>query len=291
MALKSIVCLLNGFDHELSAVEAALALARENGARLRILHVSYPVYSYSGFFGEAVMVGGGWAEAFEEAARARQVEARKLASSAAAAAGIPLDAPSAPGGASATFAVIENRTNAAIVREMSLCDLLVVGAQKGAADISDDSVTGLALFSSGRPLLVVRPRPEGAEPAWSGRTCALAWNHSAEAIRSVLSARDILAAADRVHVFVAGAPKRPLDAHENQLVMDYLGAHGIAAEIEAVDQAGLGDAEAVLEAVRRVKADVLVMGAYGHSVFRELLLGGFTAHMLEEAEVSLLLAH
>jgi len=291
MALKSIVCLLNGFEQEVTAVDAAFALAQANAGHVRLIHVSYPVYSYSGFFGEAVMVGGGWAEAFEEAATARREEARRIADAAAERAGVVYNPATVPSGeASASFSILENRTNDAIVRELSLCDLLVLGAEKGAADISDHSVTGLALFSSGRPLLVVRPKPEGVT-AWSGRTCALAWNHSAEAIRAVISARDILRAADKVHVFVTEDPKRPLDAHENQVVMDYLAAHGVEAGLQAVPREGGSDAEAILKAVRNAGADVLLMGAYGHSVFRELLIGGFTAYMLEEAELPLVLAH
>jgi len=47
----------------------------------------------------------------------------------------------------------------------------------------------------------------------------------------------------------------------------------------------------VLRQAREYRADYIVMGAYGHSVFRELLIGGFTAYMLEEAEMPLVLAH
>ena len=104
MALKSIVCLLNGFEQEVAAVDAAMALARENAGHVRLIHVSYPVYSYSGFFGEAVMVGGGWAEAFEEAARTRRDEARRLADAAAQRAGVIYNPERVPSGeASASF--------------------------------------------------------------------------------------------------------------------------------------------------------------------------------------------
>jgi nucleotide-binding universal stress UspA family protein len=292
MALKSIVCLINGFDHETTAVEAAINLAQDNGALLRLVHVHYPVYSYSGFFGEAVMVGGGWTDALDKAAKARLDKAREVAESACRRHGLPFDEIPAPSGrAHAVFSVLENRTNGQLVREMSLCDLLVLGAEKGASDIADNSVTGLALFSTGRPLLVVRPKPEVQGRVWSGRTCALAWNDSPEAIRAVRTAVDLVATAQKVHVLVTEERDRPVDAHENQVVMDYLAAHGVSAEITAVKREGEGDAEAVLRQARAYGADYMVMGAYGHSVFRELLLGGFTAYMLEEAEMSLVLAH
>ncbi|MCF3932174.1 universal stress protein [Acuticoccus sp. M5D2P5] len=291
MATKSIVCLVIGFEHEETAVEAAIKLAQTNAAELRLIHVSYPVYSYSGFFGEAIMVGGGWDGIVEKQAEARLKHAREMSERLCRKHGLPYnEAAPVIGEASGTFLVLENRTNGDLVREMSLCDLLVIGAQKGSSDVSDNSITGLALFSTGRPLLVVRPKPDG-EPAWMGRKCALAWNDSPEAIRAVLSARDLMVNADEVHVLVATERNRPLDAHENTVVMDYLARHGVKAQIAAVARDGGSAAEAVLNEVRARGCDFMIMGAYGHSVFREMLVGGFTSYMMEEAEMPIVFAH
>ncbi|WP_108660812.1 universal stress protein [Acuticoccus kandeliae] len=292
MAMKSIVCLVIGFDHEQTAVETAIHLAKVNAAELRIIHVSFPVYSYSGFFGEAIMVGGGWDGIVEKQAESRLRHAREMSKRLCAKHGLPHnEAEPRIGEAHAAFSVLENRSNGDLVREMSLCDLLVIGAEKGASDVSDNSISGLALFSTGRPLLIVRPKADGVEPAWAGRKCALAWTHSPEAIRAVLSARDLMENAEEVHVLVTADRNRPLDAHENTVVMDYLAQHGVKATIHAVDREGMSPAEAVLGQVRALGCDFLIMGAYGHSVFREMLFGGFTSYMMEEAEMPIVLAH
>ncbi|MEM8853077.1 MAG: universal stress protein [Pseudomonadota bacterium] len=290
MALKSIICLLNGFEHETAAADAALQLAKDNGADIRLLHITYPVQSYSGFFGEAAMVGGGWQEIVDQQSQHRLSKARNIAEGLIAKHGLgsPVDTPA--GTARAAFVPLENKTTADVVRQLSLCDLIVFGAEAGSSDLSDASIAGTALFSTGRPLLMVRPK-KGDAPSWTGKTCALAWNDSPEAIRAVTGARDLIRTASKVHVLVTHERSRADDAPENTVVLDYLGSHGVTAEFHAVMRGSGAAAAAVLQQAKVLGCDYLVMGAYGHTVFREMLLGGFTAYMLEEAEMPLVLAH
>ena len=74
-------------------------------------------------------------------------------------------------------------------------------------------------------------------------------------------------------------------------LMEYLRLHGIHAQGIVVAAGTRTPAEALLARAKELKADLMVMGAYGHSRFREMLLGGVTNHMLEKADIPLLMSH
>jgi len=74
-------------------------------------------------------------------------------------------------------------------------------------------------------------------------------------------------------------------------IMGYLRAHDIHAQGIAVATGQRSVPESLLARAKDLKADLLVMGAYGHSQFREMVLGGVTEHMLQKADIPLLLSH
>ncbi len=121
-----------------------------------------------------------------------------------------------------------------------------------------------------------------------GGTAVIAWNGSAEASRAVCLAVPLLSKADSVQIVIVsegdqGLP--PLAAAE------YLGYHGIKAEVR---EHRLGDdsvSEAILNIADQLAASYIVMGAYGHSRFREAVLGGVTSTLCERSPFSLFLAH
>ncbi len=71
----------------------------------------------------------------------------------------------------------------------------------------------------------------------------------------------------------------------------YLERHGIRTELHNWPTNGQGVGATLLEAAATLGANVLVAGAYGHSRFREIVLGGVTRHLLRHARLPLLLAH
>lgn len=290
MTLRSIVCLFNGDDHEINALETSIALAKEYSAYLRIVHVVYMTRAYVGFFGEAVVTGG-WEEAVEKHNQMRLQHARQVAEERCAEHQLALDTHDRERLPRAVFVPMENTPNRTLVRDLSLSDLIVIGSEKGSADVVDQSVVELALFSTGRPILVVRPQKNGAGTGVSGRACAIAWNDSPEAIHALMNARPLIETAPSAHVFVATRHPTDVPTDDQRLALDYLAAHGIPATLEQVNPGHDSAATSILQRARDTGCGYIVMGAYGHSVFREMLLGGFSETMLEQSELPLLMCH
>ena len=205
---------------------------------------------------------------------------------------IPLDTPEALAHhASAQFLHQSGAVDAIIAQEGRLSDLIVISRGAHAASPHNDDAVMAALFNTGRPVLLT-PKAEGGVPApWRDKTIALAWNGSLEAARALWGAMPLLEQAETLHVLTARRHGGVVDLTGEARLLDYLKAHGLHTEIIAVEFGRHSEAELVLEQARELKADILVMGAYGHSRLREMMLGGFTEHLLQRADMPLLLAH
>ncbi len=159
-----------------------------------------------------------------------------------------------------------------------------------------------------KPAPLVRPRPEdvallvGAPTlvvpyvgkfAQVGKQVLVGWNASREAKRAVDDAMPLLAAASSVTVLAINPQKSPI-AHGEVPGADialYLARHGVKAQVEQTVAADLGIGEALLSRASDLAADLLVMGCYGGSRVRELVLGGATRTILESMTLPVLMAH
>ncbi len=188
------------------------------------------------------------------------------------------------GSFSAGFRHVVGQEPDEVAGEGHLVDLLVLPAP----DMNDSgsAVTTLdaALLDSGRPVLLV-PQ-SGAVP--TGDLVTIGWDGSRESARAVSCALPFLHQAKRV-VCLAGvsevAPEVP------QKLLRYLAAHGITAEGETFEPSGDGMGADLLQRTANMGGDLLIMGAYGHSRLRELLLGGATHDVLKNAQIPVLMAH
>jgi nucleotide-binding universal stress UspA family protein len=135
------------------------------------------------------------------------------------------------------------------------------------------------------PVLAVPEAPLGVDV---GAPVLVAWNGSAEAAAAVRAALPYLSRASAVHVATVGAEGADLPS---TAACRFLSRHGIASELHAVDPDGRSIADALLATAQGVGAGALVMGAYGRSRLRELVLGGVTDDLLNGAPLPLLLAH
>jgi nucleotide-binding universal stress UspA family protein len=143
---------------------------------------------------------------------------------------------------------------------------------------------------SGRPILVV---PNVGNFADLGRRVVIGWNASREAARAVNDAMPLLTAAETVTVLTID-PREGPRAHGELPGADislHLARHGVKAEIERTVSADLPLGEVLLSRVADLGADLLVMGAYGHSRARELLLGGATRSLLRSMTLPVLMSH
>ncbi|HLZ01057.1 MAG TPA: universal stress protein [Bradyrhizobium sp.] len=145
------------------------------------------------------------------------------------------------------------------------------------------------IFGSGRPTLVL---PESPPPApFELNTAVVAWDFSRSAARAVADAIPILEKAKKVRI-VTVMNEKVIDAkHSSEELAKNLARHGIDVILDRVDAAGRSIGDVLTREVASHNADLLVMGAYGHSRFREFILGGATRSMLSQPPLPILFSH
>jgi nucleotide-binding universal stress UspA family protein len=144
-------------------------------------------------------------------------------------------------------------------------------------------------LASGRPILVV---PYAGHFENVGRRIVVGWNATREAARAVNDAMPLLVSAEAVTVLTIDAREGPHGhgALPGADISLHLARHGVKAEIEHTISAGLPVGEVLLSRAADFGADLLVMGSYGHSRTRELLLGGATRTLLRSMTIPVLMS-
>lgn len=166
-------------------------------------------------------------------------------------------------------------------------DLLVLGVSPRSGDPwSTPAGVGRIVLAADLPCLVLPPGVELQPPCG---TVAVAWNGSVQAIRALHASLPLLAQAGRVVVLTGDAPEASLLRPAFPL------QRWLEARVPHVEYCPLGahrqDGAGILDAARECSAELLVMGAYGRSRAAEWLLGGVTRHMLENADLPVLMRH
>jgi nucleotide-binding universal stress UspA family protein len=119
------------------------------------------------------------------------------------------------------------------------------------------------------------------------------WNAGREATRAVHDALPLLVKASSVTI-TAVNPRVGLGAHGQEPGADiarHLARHGVTVEVEHTAAPEIGAADILLNRASELSADLLVVGAYGHSRLREFLLGGVTRSLLHQMTLPVLLSH
>jgi nucleotide-binding universal stress UspA family protein len=145
-------------------------------------------------------------------------------------------------------------------------------------------------LSAGRPILVV---PYAGAFSDTGRRVLIGWDAGREATRAVNDAMPLLAGADSVTVLTID-PRIGGTAHGELPGADialHLSRHGVVATVERTASSDIDPGNVLLSRASDLSADLLVIGAYGHSRLRELLLGGVTRTMLASMTLPVLMAH
>jgi len=140
------------------------------------------------------------------------------------------------------------------------------------------------LFGSGRALLLVPPGRHRQGPI---ETVLVAWNGSREAARALREGLALMEQAARTVVLVVNPPP---DAEPAAELKTHLAHHNVVAEVVTAESEDRPIADVILEEARRVSADLVIMGAYGHTRLREQVFGGATRDMLTAAETPILVA-
>lgn len=197
-------------------------------------------------------------------------------------AGMPLRALETP--------LIDDEAGAGLSLRGRYSDLVVIG------QYDPDEVPSAVLpdfpeymvLNAGRPVLIV---PYAGRFEVTGRRVLVAWDASVSATRAVTNAIPLLKQADMVDIAVFN-PGEGGDAHGEQPGADialYLARHGIKVNV-ATQNTDIAVGEALLSYAADLGSDMLVMGGYGHSRFREILLGGVTRTVLQSMTLPVLMS-
>jgi nucleotide-binding universal stress UspA family protein len=146
------------------------------------------------------------------------------------------------------------------------------------------------LMETGRPLLLV---PHAGQFSSCGRTAIIGWNATREAARATFDAAPMLEHAEAVHVTWIETERKTTQAgtFPGAELARSLARHGITAVAETVPAGANTAGQALLGHVADLKADLLVMGAYGHTRLREFVFGGSTRYILQAMTVPVLMSH
>lgn len=146
-----------------------------------------------------------------------------------------------------------------------------------------------SLFEGMAPVLVV---PDSGLIEERPKVVVLAWDQSREALVAARRALPLLRKADQVVVTVIDPPSHgPEHADPGRMLCRLLVRHGVKAEVSVLARTLPNTSDMLARQCQDVGADLLVMGAYGHSRLRQAILGGTTRNTLENAEVPLFMAH
>lgn len=279
MTYKTIATVVTDMSVDAQVLEAAIAFARSTGGHLDVLCLgldrTQPGFYYAS--ANALALQDNLAQARAEAAGlAEAIEARLK-------------------GEDLAFAVRQASTQLAtvtplIAQAVRLADLAVLGKPyAGGADFEKEAVLEAALFDAGVPVLMMPPK---AKLPGANASIVLAWDQSAEALSAIRASLPLLKAASTVSIAIVDPPAHgPERSDPGGALAEMLSRHGVRADVSVLARTLPGVAEVLCRHSRDCGAHLVVMGAYGHSRFREAILGGATRRMLEVAETPVLMAH
>lgn len=154
----------------------------------------------------------------------------------------------------------------------------------------EEAIVESAMFEGQAPVLVLPD--EALDASNIGKRIVIAWNQSRESMNAIRRALPFLKKAEHVWITIIDPPQHgPERSDPGGALCQMLVRHGVRAEVTVLARTMPRISDVLARHVRDMDADMLVMGAYGHSRFREAILGGATRNMLENANVPVFMAH
>lgn len=259
--MRSILCPVERSETLNDRVETALALARETAGHVTF-QIATPLAQLA-----AWEPFGGMAISPAAISDVREADERFAGE---------LDARMAPQDVAFDVDLTDNGRVEAAAAAARFADVIV-------ATLDDPAIEELVLAVRS-PVLAV---PRGAPMLAFGGPVVVAWDGGHESANALRAALPLLARASAVHILTVREKDDTFPAVDAAC---YLSRHGIHAEVHEQERNG-SIAFTIEECARRFEAGLIVMGLYGHSRLRELLIGGVSREMLDRSQIPLLLAH
>jgi nucleotide-binding universal stress UspA family protein len=288
MTLRTILVPVRGDGKGEQVLDHALALARRFNAHLAVVHcrprpedmMPFGVFVPTAF--RQQITSSATALANQEESRVKSMFqdycARHELAIVAGAAAAPRERPSA------SWSEATGKQAAIVAVRGRLADLIAVAQPDAKLNLGRNTLEA-ALLETGRLVLLCPP----AAAASVGRHVAIGWDGRAEAARAVAAALPILVAADHITV-LAGETGGHVDLGPQDLEA-YLARHDARADVRTFAARATEIAQGLFVAAEEAGADALLIGAYGHSRRRELVMGGVTEHIIEHAHLPVLMIH
>lgn len=285
MAVRTILAPMTGTEIDRRVLDLAFRTAKRFDAHLEALFVAAEPQDAIPIVGEGMS-----GMIIEEMIKAAETETAKRDKNSTATfnamvkeAGVTVsDTPSAEAKPTCALRKDTGREDETIARRGRLFDLVVIGREPKDASVS--LTFDAALMETGRPILVA-PEKTGATV---GEKVMIAWNGGVEAARAVTSAMPLLRTAKEVTIVSVG--EVPYGRACAKALAEQFRWHGVEAAV--VEQSDGGDvANILISEAEKCGADTVVLGAYSHSRFREMILGGVTQDMLAKCPLPLWIMH
>ena len=277
MAYKTILTVITSDDQQ-AQLGAAIDVARREDAHLEVFCLgvdhSQTGYYYAGasayVFQESIDRAIAESEALESRIRSR-LEAEDIRWS--------VDSAVAQVGGLTTLIGMRARFS----------DLVVLTRPYGENATDDaEAVTEAALFEGSAPVLIV---PDTGLPEGFAGKVMIAWNQSEEAMTAVRRALPLLKRAESVEITVVDpSPTGPERSDPGGALAQMLNRHGVRVDVAVLARTQTLISDIIDHRAGEIGANLIVMGAYGHSRFREAILGGATRSMLGKARIPVLMA-
>jgi len=270
MTLKDILVHVDVKDSSAERLNAAISLAKANEARLTGIFVKAKPYIPG--HAEAQIT----AEVLEKQAKWEDDAAKKAGENFKAAAGT--------NGLKTDWRVLEGNATDIVAEQARFYDIAVVGQcdPDSKIFIGDCDMPDRLITESGRPALVI---PYVGKFGTIGKHVMVAWDGSPVAARALHDAMPLLEAAEKVTITVVNPGKGSATD-----ITDHLEHHGIKVETDSV-KTDIKTADMLLSRASDLGVDMIVMGAYGHARWAELMMGGVTDDILNHMTVPVLMSH
>ena len=281
MGLKDILVHLDGTAQAATRLAVAAELARRHGAHLTglyVVDVMLPIMAAADAGSGAVL-----GELLDRMRHDALAEAAKVEAG--------FQETLRREGIAGEWRLAEGATPEHVALHARYADLCVLGQED--PDGTQQAATATleaALFDSGRPVLVI---PYAGSFETIGSRVLVGWNASAQAARAVHDALPLVRPGGSVTISAVN-PRRGIDAHGDEPGADiarHLARHGLTVQVEHTVAPEIGAGDMLLNRASELSADLLVMGAYGHSRLRETILGGVTRTLLRQMTIPVLMAH
>ncbi len=272
MSYKDILVIADDAKSAPVRLDVAAALAATHKAHLVALHVRERPYTPA----ELGVVPATLRDWQESVMREHADAAKKI-----------VDAAERRNGCSYEWRSFEGDAIATTLLHSRYADLVITSQGRAEDEGYDDYLTEELLMGSGRPTLIV---PSYGKFPTVGERVLVAWNRTRESARAVHDAMPFLTRAKSVRIMEVNPDRGDKHIAGADIAL-HLARHGVQAETGSTSAEDIDTGDVLLSRAADLGADLLVMGAYGHSRLREYTFSGVTLHLLRHMTIPVLMSH